>query len=153
MQTINSSLTSAKRSSRIIRLLSLAPRMLMTRLPACFRAVAMGRSGALPIPPPTQTTVPNRSIWVGVPSGPAMFAISSPSFRSASAAVVLPTRCQISSIVPGLGIGPRNGQRDALGTIAINTENDELAGLAGPGDQRRFDLGPENVFSNLSSCL
>ena len=66
----------------------------------------MGSSGALPIPPPTQTAAPNRSMCVGVPSGPAMLAISSPSLRSASSAVVLPTRCQISSIVPAAAFAP-----------------------------------------------
>ena len=68
--------------------------------PACFRAFAMGSSGALPMPPPTQATMPKFSICVGLPNGPATFAISSPSFRSANSAVVLPTRCQISLIVP-----------------------------------------------------
>ena len=64
----------------------------MTRLPACLSPSAIGNSGAVPIPPPTQTTVPNFSICVGLPSGPATYPSESPTLRSAIWAVVLPTR-------------------------------------------------------------
>ena len=52
----------------------------ITLLPACFRAVRIGRIAAIPIPPPAQIIVPQFSMWDGVPSGPTISAISSPSF-------------------------------------------------------------------------
>ena len=41
--------------------------MVVTSLPACFNARVMGWSTAIPVPPPTQTTLPNFSMWVGAP--------------------------------------------------------------------------------------
>ena len=50
----------------------------MTLLPASFRACTWGQTTALPMPPPTQTTVLPVGISVGLPRGPARSWISSP---------------------------------------------------------------------------
>ena len=52
----------------------------ITLLPACLRAVRMGSIAAMPIPPPAHTTVPYFSMREGVPKGPTISTISSPTF-------------------------------------------------------------------------
>ena len=57
---INSSETSASCSLRMTSSAVRAAKIVMTLLPACFNACAIGNIGAAPTPPHAQTTVPNR---------------------------------------------------------------------------------------------
>ena len=70
VQTISSSLISAKRSSQKTKALLRKPMMLVTRWPACLKARACGKMGATPSPPPTSTTCPGSSMWLAIPRGP-----------------------------------------------------------------------------------
>ena len=78
-------------SSKINNSLLRAPIITMSLLPAALYACAMGYNGATPIPPPTHTTVPTFSMWVGFPKGPRIAAMSSPSLNRESFKVVAPT--------------------------------------------------------------
>ena len=68
--TTISSETARISSSRIRRSFVRAPTIESRRFPAFLMAVAMGSRGAVPMPPPMPTTVPNFSMWVGSPRGP-----------------------------------------------------------------------------------
>src|SRR5512135_2369215 len=68
--TTISSETARISSSRIRRSFVRAPTIESSRFPAFLMAVAIGRRGAVPIPPPMPTTVPKFSIWVGSPRRP-----------------------------------------------------------------------------------
>ncbi len=87
-------------SSRIIKSLERPAKTDSTRLPAAFSAWMMGSIGATPTPPPAQTTVPNFSMWVGLPSGPTTSVTQSPTFRSQSLMLDKPTFCTTSVMVP-----------------------------------------------------
>jgi hypothetical protein len=63
----------------------------------------MGWSGATPMPPPTQTTVPTRSMWVALPSGPSRCGRSSPARHWASWRVDWPTAWKTRVMVPAAG--------------------------------------------------
>ena len=76
----------------------------MHLLPAALRACTWGQTTALPMPPPTQTTVLPVGISVALPRGPARSWISSPTSRSASISVVLPTTWKTRVMVPLAGL-------------------------------------------------
>ena len=86
--------------SSMINSLVLPARTVTTRLPAAFKAGAMGSMGATPTPPPAQMTVPNLAICVGFPSGPTTSAKQSPIFIAHSLSEETPTRCTTNVIVP-----------------------------------------------------
>jgi hypothetical protein len=112
-----------------------APTMTTTRLPARFMPWAMGWSGATPMPPPTQTTVPTRSMWVALPSGPSRCGRSSPARALGQLAGGLAHGLEDQGDGAGRGIGIGDGERDALVVLA-QLDDDELAGLALARDQR-----------------
>ncbi len=89
--TTRVSLIAFTSSSRMRRSFVRAPTIEISRFPAFLMAVAMGRRGAVPIPPPIPTTVPKFSMWVGSPSGPTRSRTASPGFIEASSAVDFPT--------------------------------------------------------------
>ncbi len=91
------------RSSRISRSLVRAPMMQITLLPASFNARVMGCNTAIPVPPPTQTTLPTFSTWVGLPRGPMTSWYPSPTCRVLNRAVDLPTTWYITVMVPFSG--------------------------------------------------
>jgi len=92
----------------------------------------MGNMGAMPTPPPMQTTVPKFSISVGCPSGPATVANSSPSFKHAHLhrgfAHLLKDECD------GLGLSVivGDGERNALGLL-VRAHDDKLSCFGFPG--------------------
>jgi len=55
---------------------------LVTFTPFLARAWAMGYTTAVPTPPPTHTACPLSSSVVGLPSGPAMSVMASPTVRA-----------------------------------------------------------------------
>ena len=99
---ITSSELSRTLSSIIIRSLERPANTDKTRFPAAFNAWMIGSIGATPTPPPAQMTVPNFSMWVGLPNGPTTSATKSPSFKLQSFVEESPTFCTTSVIVPRL---------------------------------------------------
>ena len=97
---ITSSEQARMRSSRMIKSFVRAASTTITRLPALWKASTIGSKGATPTPPPAQTTVPTRSIWVACPSGPTTSVTASPSPRAQSFFDDRPTACTTSVIVP-----------------------------------------------------
>ena len=100
VQRMNSSAKARILSSMMRRFSLLAPAMKIRRLPALFMASAIGKRGAVPMPPPTQTTVPKRSILVGEPRGPRRFSTVSPSLMEVSPLVVFPMAWTTRVMVP-----------------------------------------------------
>jgi hypothetical protein len=80
-------ISSSRMRSSFVR----APMIDSSRFPAPLMAVAMGRRGAVPIPPPIPTTVPKFSMCVGSPRGPTTSRRVSPAFMQESSAVDFPT--------------------------------------------------------------
>ncbi len=76
----------------------------MTLLPASLSAWTWGQTTALPMPPPTQTTVLPTGISVALPSGPARSWISSPTSSAPSISVDLPTSWKTRVMVPFSGL-------------------------------------------------
>ena len=103
VMTIVSSATSPIMSSMKIRSLVLAPRIAITLFPASFIPLMLGKSSAIPTPPPMQTTVPYFLISVGLPRGPTMSVISSPTSRWVIFQVDTPAACMITSMRPSSG--------------------------------------------------
>ena len=77
---------SAAASSRVR-----AAKTVTTRLPACFIALMIGRSGATPTPPPQHTTVPTWLICVACPRGPTTSVSESPGSSAQILRVDTPT--------------------------------------------------------------
>ena len=100
VMTMVTSLCLRTSSSRIISSLVRPASTDSTRLPAAFSAFMMGSMGATPTPPPAQSTVPNFSMWVGLPSGPTTSVMKSPSPRLHNLIEESPTRCTTIVIVP-----------------------------------------------------
>ena len=98
--TITSSAAARISFSKINRSFVRAPMIATTLLPAALCAFTIGYKGATPIPPPTHTTVPTFSICVGLPSGPRIASMESPTSFSASLCVVEPTVWNTSAIHP-----------------------------------------------------
>ena len=78
----------------------LAPRIVVTLLPAAFMALTCNSNGAIITLPPTQRTLPKFLTSDGLPSGPVTLSIHSPSFSKPSAFVVLPTSWKANDTVP-----------------------------------------------------
>ena len=133
--TINSSLTLCKRSSQKSKSLLRAPSMEIILFPACFRALAIGNTGAAPTPPATQTTVPNLSMSEGKPKGPTRFNMESPASRQASLCVEVPTCMATRVIVPSLlsQSASVSGIRSPTSSTRITTNWPGLAFLATAG--------------------
>ena len=89
-------------SSRMISSLVRPARTAITLLPASFKALMMGSMGAVPTPPPAQSTVPNFSIWVAWPRGPTTSVIISPASSLQRRLVERPMRCTTRVMVPRL---------------------------------------------------
>ena len=135
MVTISSSLTLRKRSSQKSRSLLRAPIMVITLFPACFKALAIGNTGATPTPPPTQTTVPKFSISEGSPKGPTRSSIRSPELRWDSLYVEVPTRIATRLRVPSLASQSASvsGMRSPTSSTRMTTNWPGLAFLATAG--------------------
>ena len=103
VQMMSSSAMAAISFSRMSKSLVRAPIITMTLLPARFIACAMGCIGATPMPPPTQTTVPFFSMWVGWPKGPRKTGRASPSCIIAKRLVEAPTAWKIIRTAPFSG--------------------------------------------------
>ena len=117
-----------------------APRMAKTLLPASFRAWTWGQTTALPMPPPTQTTVLPVGIAVALPRGAGQVvqlvadAELCPASRSSCR-----TSWKTRVMVPLSGFAVGDGQGDPFALI-VDAQDDELAGLAALGDVFGLDL-------------
>ncbi len=100
----SSSSEKAPSSSRNTTNFSLRPPMMVvSRLPAAARALASGNSTAVPTPPPTQTTWPKLSMWVGCPRGPATSRRAPPTGVATISCVERPTAWMMRVMVPAAG--------------------------------------------------
>ena len=98
----------------------------------------------MPEPPPMPTTVPTFSNSMTAPSGPARSLMASPTGREASSAVDLPTTWKMIVRVPFVGVGVRDGQRQALARL-VDAEDHELAGADAARDRGSFDGERDHV--------
>ena len=96
VMTMTSSALSRISFSRMTSSLERPAITAITLLPALCRAWTMGSMGAVPTPPPAQTTVPNFSMCVALPSGPTTSASISPALSAQSLSDETPTRCTTS---------------------------------------------------------
>jgi len=150
---ITSSLAARIFCSMITRSFVRPPRIEMTLLPAAFIACAIGCDGAMPMPPPTMTTVPYFSICVGRPRGPARSGMFPPGSRRDRSAVVLPTACTTSSIHPASASPSAivSGIRspDSLARSMMNWPAFLLRAIAGASTFMRKTCGVRNSFSSI----
>ena len=106
-----------------------APIIEMTSLPAAFAALAIGRTSAVPTPPPTQHDGSELSIGVGWPSGPITSASSSPAHERVQQASALADALDDQCYAAAFEIRIDYGERDALG-VFVSPDDDEVTGFA-----------------------
>ena len=125
----------------------------MTLFPAFFIACAIGCAGAIPTPPPTTTTVPTFSMWVGRPSGPTRSRIDPPVSSIERSFVVFPTIWTTSSIHPSSALpsaivsGIRSPSSATLSMM--NCPALRFAAISGASIRIRKTSGVMNSFSMI----
>ncbi len=140
-------------SSMMTRSFVRPPRIVITWFPAFFIAWAIGCDGAMPIPPPTITTVPKSSMCVGFPSGPARSQISWPGSSDESCFVVFPTTCTTSSIQPSSAFPSAivSGMRSPASHVRrmMNCPALRFFAISGASTLMRKTNGVMNSFSRI----
>ena len=135
----------------------LAPRIVVTLLPASFMALTCNSSGAIITLPPTQRTLPKFLTSEGLPSGPVTLSMHSPSFSKPSDFVVLPTSWKANETVPLAVSYPQivKGIRSpSLPFMTIrNCPACDLAAMSGASTSNNFIFGTSSFLVTILYVL